>query len=333
MINRIKTQFKVLLEFDRDRLAYTTEKMLKKVSLTLAYWLGLVFCCLACRVIKTYHLSKPLGMQTLLGKFIVLFTNVYLWSVACYAFAFTIGITCSPSGFVNNFTARIITVVIFMASQACFSAFTICLIVKYFSIYHSTWLESVDEDQLISKARISLVVGPSVMAFVEYCYLTRILDNRYYQFFRYGTNGGEGVETLRPVLLLITFLCIAILQTRLELDNLHFGEDSLLLNLLRKLNCLGQNSSRARLEEDSNVTDGYNMGVFRMLFILGVSIFSLFLYMVIIDTGDLANIVLPGFFIISTLIPAVFIANHPKLKKLALTQVRRVPILLLTCYR
>ncbi len=288
--------------------------MLGEISLASVYWIGCCFSCFASLSIKSYHLSKPLGMQTILGKFIVLFAYIYIVSIAVFALAFTVGIIFAPLGLVSDSIALLVTGGYYVGSQTFFMAMSACLIVKYISIYHSTLWEHIEEDRLLYMAKLVLTAATVFSAFIEYTYFSDMANNRYYQFFRFGTNSGQGAEVTKILLFLFTFQIMVGLQFRLEVDNFRFGENSLLLRLAQKLRCVQDVTPADNNEEQQQGKEEYKMGVLRTLVILGAVIISTFVYMHLVRIGNMGLNVLPGFLTVSTFIPAVFIANHQGLK-------------------
>ncbi len=116
----------------------------EKVVSLLAYGLIFTSCQFSLYVIRKYHNSKPLGMQTLHGKAIVLLTKVLAFLVAFFATIISwrdfVGIfsrTVSASLWFASLTTMLMLTMTFMS----------VVVTKYLSIYHGSMIANINEEK------------------------------------------------------------------------------------------------------------------------------------------------------------------------------------------
>ncbi len=114
----------------------------ERVLSVTAYGLIFVSCQFSLYVIRKYHNSKPLGMQTLHGKVIVLFTKVLGFLVAFFACSFTwrdlVGLFPRNISIALWFAIHSTTLILFLT-------FLAMIVTKYSSIYHGALISEINE--------------------------------------------------------------------------------------------------------------------------------------------------------------------------------------------
>ena len=286
---------------------------------------------------QQYHSSKPPGHQSVLGKFTAMSSQVYFASICIYCIIFSTRSLFMP----DQSLAMAMTFALYFATGSLNLTILACTVVKYLSVYHFHLLNNLDEDKLIQKAQRALFLLPIFNGIIEYTFLIDIQRTQAFHMFSSSKdtiiNSDASVEPMKVVIVIITFVSMLILQIRLELDHLRFGEDSVLagflkfrsiipclsddiengieLNELESVNNVRQPPEPEVMEQQEPASNNYKIWVFRLMLL-----FALFLGLSVLfwATGqtdmELGRGVISIFIMFSTIIPIIFIASHKGLK-------------------
>ncbi len=258
-------------------------------------------------IVRSYHRSKPLGLQTLLGQVIVVFTKV------CCAVTIFCGTVVPIHVFLDlgsffEFGSQVLTSLSSILSCAFLISAMSILQTKYLSIYHSTLLHSFDDAEVISVFQVILVGLSLSLTLIEFGYLTQIRDTVIYQVLQYGTARTDALAEKSKVGLVLTFLTtLFILQSRLEADNIRHGEGGILPRCLR--NNFNFDDAAPEVDEDD-----YQMNVIRGVVFLLTLIMSLVLFHIIVGVGSVEVKMAVAYLTGSIATPSIASYSHQGLK-------------------
>ena len=270
------------------------------------------------QLIKSYQDSKPLGYQTLLGKLIAsLFMNVLTQMAVYHGIVVSVVIAFGPVEEWDHYKIimgihAFLSSVTILQSQ---TAFLVVMVTKYLSIYHSTFVYSLNEEKTVKGLQVATFLLTVTLTLFEFGYVTRMEDTVMYQIMLdVPTTEDAKVEKVKLLVSFMALMVAAIMQARLEFDKhqkwcfcFTFG---------------------AICQSSASVSDGFidNVVVYKPLVLraawtLAVSAFTLATYQTLIGTkialGTGMSAVFTIFYI---LIPLIFIYNHPNLKNYCLSK-------------
>ncbi len=251
------------------------------------------------RLIQSYHYSKPLGRQTLLGKVISsLFMNVLICMAVYHAIPITIFILLTPLEDHQFFDIDLnifvfLSCVTIIASEI---ALLFVLTTKYLSIYHSTFVYALNEDKTIDLLKAMTYFLALSLTTIEYNYLTR-LDNAvmYQVFLTEPKNNEANVEKVKILVFVLIFLISGFMQARLEFDE----KKSIIFKCFQK-----QTSSQniGQIVDDNGQND-YKPKVLNVALTAFSSIFLLATIQTVVGTGSIAANMVVVFSITYILLP------------------------------
>ncbi len=174
-------------------------------------------------LIKTYHESKALGMQTFLSKTIVVFVDTTKIVLIVGATSFSIGEADL------DLHSKIAFALAFIEITAAFMFYAALLVVsatKYLTIYWTNIVNDVNEDVMLPVIKRTVVMFPTMLATVEFTSITDLESTASYCLLTSGsmsTLSGTGscgtfMGYFLPGLAVISFIAALGLQIRLELD-------------------------------------------------------------------------------------------------------------------
>ncbi len=128
----------------------------EKVLLIVSYFIGCNMCIFCMFITRLYHSSKPLGLQTILGKVIVIASDVTICATIYFFFTFSLLEIYGPF---PKLIAILITMILKILTSMFYSGIIAILVTKYLSIYYSVTLEDIGENLfcLIVKVMIVLI--------------------------------------------------------------------------------------------------------------------------------------------------------------------------------
>jgi hypothetical protein len=174
-------------------------------------------------ILIRYLNSKPLGMQTLLDKFMIELQYAYIFMSFSCNYPLASGNVFSNQ--LNEPVRLILTGFIMGSLQLFFLHLAVYLVIKYLSIYHSTLLQyEIDESQLIIRVRFGLFVSAFLLVGIELI-ANDVHQLRPYQVLKYGIPQPDVThDTTFSILIFLTLLLLILLQSRIEYDNIVFNE-------------------------------------------------------------------------------------------------------------
>ncbi len=283
---------------------------------------------IACYVIKTHQRSKPLGMQTLLSRMIVIFVNTL--TVSGFNFASTF-IAVEQFGPFTEIGSIICTLVPYTSVIAFMLSWLMLTVTKYLSVYDNHWIASLDDNVIARRALIVILIVPPLVTLIEFTFLTKIQVTMGYLSASLGFThtGAAKREVIMPAMTLLATLLVAILQFRIELDRYRNGEvDGLIQKVLNWI-CSGSNhdnheAANAEAVSNASVTlgrHGYSIIVMRAFTVLLVPIF---LVLAAGSGGSLKLNIVIGFVIIHAIAPMAVIWNHKGMRGILVTKLSTI---------
>ena len=151
-----------------------------KFLFQLAYVLGFFVANFCTYVTRQYYNSKPLGMQTILGKIIIKESYAINAGITIYSSFLLFTLSCNVSAFANDLMCKSITATFLLLYIWMCLGFWFCLVIRYASIYHGTLLEMVDENTVMSKINWVLGIAPLTLTLLEYTLVSKVEDSQVY---------------------------------------------------------------------------------------------------------------------------------------------------------
>ncbi len=173
-------------------------------------------------------------------------------------------------------------------------------------------MESVNEVTLLLCIRISVVCLPIFYSSLNFGLFTKFSDLSFYHFATTGSSSPDakadfGVLTLS----ILNFLTGAILQLRIEIDNLTFHEESGWWFFIRKLVCQSQNSS------DEIESSSYNLKFWRFILALGLLLSLMFIFHATGGASQIRYTYVTIYAVFYGIGPCIFVSNHAGMKAMA----------------
>ncbi len=282
-------------------------------------------------VIRAYHLKKPLGMQTFLGRVTILCLWILSFSVTFGSVTMFLAELFSPF---NEVTATIFTIpgnihynfclgfrlsicllAVFLVHVSLISLIFTILMTKYLSIYHSHWIQALNEEKAIRYLTMILLLLPIFLVSIELAYLSNIEDLSTYQFLLLGTVTSSGKSEIMTTLLhMINFALAIILQVRNELDHHTYNESYGCLHAIRQC-CRFRETGNASNDNDNDS----QLSLIRQAFGVCALLTSIAIYHMTIGAQNLKNTFAICGFIFHCGIPGLFIYNHKSIRALAVS--------------
>ena len=199
------------------------------------------------------------------------------------------------------------------------SATAIVLMTKYLSIYHSSYIHSLNEESVLKALRSFLLILPPVLVLIEYSYITRIKDTQMFHMYM-GSKSASSykLEVLSLAVHFITLITGVVLQTRIELDHLSYHEAT----CLSKLKNFFSPSSHNIEEDLSQHQLSYKLSATRIIFVVGTFFIVFIFYSVLVGSLDGKTIGIIYHVIFLTVCPTTFVLCHQTLRKLAFNKLR-----------
>ena len=277
-----------------------------------------VYCLIGCfshHVIQSYHLNKPLGMQTLLtqvtilssksctgimilGAFLQVSTELIDQFPKWLALAYTLG---------EVYTGQMVYVIIFFV-----------ITTKYLSIYHGERLASFNDDKLLKLMKIGLFAVPTVLVAVEFLYLSDYKDMSLFQVKFYGkAKANSHLSRVSSLSTMIVFAAIATLQLRTEYDSLN-GQDVKTGCATKLWACIKTLRRQQYLEQPlEDVDPDYSIATVRVLILYVIVVITVLAYQQFggAETTKWNFLVSLSFFF--NVIPLTLVVRHDRMKALA----------------
>ncbi len=306
-------------------------EVIGQVTLSLVYIFGCIFGNLGAYIIRSYHNSKPLGMQTLLGKVIMVETHIYTLEITVYGILFSTSSTLSQYGYINDTVAKIGTVLAYVSFLLFFLGMFMCILTKYCSIYHGSFLNALDEDTILGNVKLILALVPLTLALLEYVLITPVNESPIYLLLRHGrAEGTPSAEKAKLLLILSTLIAMIVLYVRIEHDHFQFKESSSLTSWALKLSkwftscqpAENNNSNEQQQQQQQNDNEqsspAYGTTATRAVATLGFMLSGVIVYQLVGDKIDTRYTIAFSYVIITVMAPFTVILNHEGLKKMVI---------------
>ncbi len=257
-------------------------------------------------IIKSYHENKALGLQSILGKVIVIFIQVFVLTSLTIAGPF--GLTEIVIN-IDTRTAMVISVTKYLVGVAFYLSVTFVTLTKFLSIYHSPLVHDLSEGVYLRFVK-SLHLGvPILLASLEFSFWTDVRITETYQMLSkddtlQGAHNGYGLKAM----ILLAFTSAVALQIRIEVDYLRDKNESHLSTSERIKNWFRATESDEKLD--------YSLNVSRLI----VCITSALVIVVALQTFKVLSFriyMLILYLVMGNVCPIIFISSHPGLKAYA----------------
>ncbi len=283
------------------------------------YLVSFIACYFLLYVIAKYHENKPLGMQTLLGKVIVLFTKVLAFTTT-----FMNGTYCLIE--LYGPYPRWLSKIWVFAELSCLMFFYLTLfsltVTKYCLIYHSTIMAELSEEEFLKNIKTLVFIGPLILSSIEYTYFSAFDDLATFQLLNLGYSKNDSKpENVIVVLVFLNLAAATTLYTRIQysaisVNDTHSGLLSKTILNLRKT------SKKIAEYPEHDLPVGYNINVIRICLLLGFLVFLLLGFHQM-GFGDVArwNILFMAI-ILTVICPLILVLKNKGMKDAALTIIK-----------
>ena len=283
---------------------------------TILYMIGVAsscfLCLLAMSVVRQYNISKPMGMQTLLGKVTVIFTyaatvcDIVKMSALCVTHMF------SP---MPKYVAMVMVVIEYYLIVVCLTSLLALTITKYMSIFHGHVIDMFEERVLVYFLKVFVVLFSGFVAVVEYLVLSNFEDLYNYQQKASGCEKMDAhAEQSKSVIVFINVVMMVILYVRIEYSSLQANDTNSGL-LVKHLIWFRRTDAHNGQVSDADMQSEFSIKTFRAVAACGLLVVGIFVYKHFLADTLWANLT----FIISAtvIIPFIFILNHPGMRSTA----------------
>ena len=271
-----------------------------------------------CNVIKTYQRNKPLGMQTLLSRTIITFTN----TLSLAAFLFDSSLMCIDllGPFKNEPLSMALSVIPYMSVMAFLLIWLVMTIVKYLSVYHNDWIATLDDSAITKKITLSLLIFPPIATLIEFGCFISIHESVGFIGARYGLEYMDSAkrEAVVQTLGAVIALAMGFLQLRIELDRYRNQETSGLVQYFLRWIRSQDNSAN----DNANFTFGrfgYSITDLRFFILLAIPVF------IIIIAGPASSSELNiavGCIVGHAIAPSLVISNHKGMRTIFVAKLK-----------
>ena len=259
-------------------------------------------------MIKDYHESKPLGMQSLFGKTIVIFINSFVIIVVTVALLFVLSELAAP---LNVKISGILAVIEYLVGITFYLSVMVVSLTKYLSIYHGPAIQDLDEDAVLGFIKGLHIMFPTLLASLEFTFWTEPRQTEAYKLLSQDatvqtSRTGYGMKGM----ILLAFISVIGLQARLEYDFLTKNQEK--PNQQSGRRALLQKAKvwlTAKLENASE----YKLSVTRLIVII-VAILVVVSALEACKVMTFRVYILILFVVLSDVCPIIFIVSHPSLR-------------------
>ncbi len=292
-----------------------------KIAIVTFYSLTTVSSLFCGYIIVKYHQNKPLGMQTLLSKVIILFIWVFSQASICATIIRALTEFFVP---ISKIMAYMATIYNFVSAISFLFSIFVMLVTKYVSVFHIALVASFDEDKVLPFLWITTLGVPVILAILQYRILSSVEVGSMFQLL---TGSKEEVITNDVSLFTIVFVITAITMffvfVRIEVDYHEYGYLSKVKNFLRGTRVGPSPQPRIEIVGNQaavkiNDSPGYTKNAIR--FFALISAVFVFVILFVNESGRFMFLFMRMFF--SVICPAFFIWNHLGIRSTLKHQVR-----------
>ncbi len=276
----------------------------------------------ACFTIRSYHKSKPMGLQTIFGRAVCILMIAHSINITFHGLVY---IPCGILEFCENQDnlRRFLAVLSCIALLAMEVALLFALAIKYLSIYHSILVYALDEKNTIAFVKSAVIGIPLVLTHFEYAYLTDIETTVSFKGLLKNANGdGVKMETTKQASALLILCLASYLQYRLEYDRTQFE------GILDKLKKMWQRPVQHENAQEWNVANNieidieYKPIVLRVALAIFVLIVGLVMYQSLVGLGSLNAAFFAIYTVTCGILPTMFIWSHGSIRHHFLFKIR-----------
>ncbi len=283
----------------------------------------LVFCFM---VVRSYHVKKPLGMQTLLSKTTILAASLLpiltlIWMLIYASMKFL-----SP---MPDWAAVVLQLT---ASVTCCTFLLVMILlvfIKYMSMYHNVIVSALDEDKILRKTKITLTVLSCLFVGFDYGFVSNVRHGIGFSIARHGLSGVDlsstRIEMMLIVLIPVLIMAAAGLQIRIEYENFVRGEQggvlqSLVISMLQTRSQEVPTGNPDNLPGQGGESEsvlqqfGYKLSSIRVILLLGIAFFVI---IVTLNSQYIDILILLLFANHNIAIPILVVWTHPGMRQLA----------------
>ncbi len=269
---------------------------ISNIVIVSAYCINVIINQFAMWIIRKYHESKPLGMQTILTKVTVFLTKVTAWCVTFSIFNF-----CSSEIFgpFSSTVSSVIVVVTYISAMTFFSTVASSLIIRYCLIYHGPLMASLSEEEVLQSLKVTVVAVTLCATLVEFVYVSTFQDLAYFQINHLGYPKPDSKAELGyPVAIFTNLVLTLIVQVRVERDALKAKDiqTGKIIKVSRWIRKMRKN--------------GYSLPVLRTIIVTSVLVTFFPLYHMFGGLVSLRWNLLVFNIVVSGLLPILFILKH-----------------------
>ncbi len=274
-------------------------------------------------LIRSYHESKPLGLQTIFGKVVCILMGTLQCVSGYHGLVYLPCCIVGLSGDKKNVDfVKTLAALSFISIQAGHSALCLALITKYMSIYHSNFIYALDEDSALIVVKLVMAIVPLTLTIIQFSLLSDIKQSISYMPLVENLMSSSQIppetESIKVAGFIVFFALTFFLYGRLEYEENHFRRIKKLFACLKKnrvgpQNACGQNEANNQNSEEVE----YKLSVLR----IGLLLMSIFgILTLLIHAGNITVILLSAYTIANVVFPTIFISNHSALRQHALTK-------------
>ena len=280
------------------------------------YWLIAIYGVVTIKVIRSYYESKPPGLQTFLGKVIVLFTYSFV-GLTIYVAAFLTYVTLDFARTITD--ADSLALILTAAADNFFVGIEfdalLVVITKYLSVYKSQWIFALNEQRAIRFLKLMALLVPLILTILEFTLITNPKDAELFRILKGPKHENKRkVEVTKAFMSLSLILATVLLQLRLEYDNFRHGENpTCCLHFIFKFFDRSPNN----LNQDSADPLEYKMSILRLAacFLTIVGGIVNFLFWSYSGYIDVYKVVLLVYVFLNVVMTTLSIYNHEGLRK------------------
>ena len=277
----------------------------ESIAVVIIYIFGCFVNWVASYVIKDYHESKPLGMQSLFGKTIVIFINSFVIIVVTVALLFVLSELAAP---LNVKISGILAVIEYLVGITFYLSVMVVSFTKYLSIYHGPAIQDLEEDAVLGFIKRFHIMFPALLASLEFTFWTEPRQTEAYKLLSQDATAqssrtGYGMK----IMALLAFVSVMGLQARLEYDFLSQEKPD------KQSGSGVLQKAKEWLTAKSENASEYKLSVTRLIVII-VAILVVVLALEAFKVITFRVCILIVFVVLSDICPIIFIVSHPSLR-------------------
>ncbi len=188
---------------------------------------------------------------------------------------------------------------------------------KYLSIYHQDWIQSMNEEKIMSHLTKIMVLAPTMLVAFELLYLSDIDDLSTFQFLLLGTILPNGKSEIVATIVHVVNLTLAVvLKIRMELDNQAHNESRGCIHAFKHI-------LPSQTDIDDNGSNGDQLKVVSRVFVISIFSGSWVAYHMTIGAHNLQNNFAFFGFVFNSGLPCIYVYNHNAMRGIAINMMQQ----------